>query len=172
MARKDFPTCIKNTTVAVTYLNPDASLYGFDFEHYRRKNAATKNYMDPSNRTTAVKAETEQGYLGEIYLIRGKGVVQKTSFIPGKIKLRCEMNSAGIIQFNTNYLGGWKSNQSVKVLNNGGLLAVNVPKGNYNIELYYWPKYLTPCFIMLAIGLISFSLLLWAIKHSKRDANL
>lgn len=172
MPRTHFPSCIKNRRIDVTHLTPDASGWGFDFEHYRRFNAATKNFMDPSNKTTAAKACTESGYMGESYVISGSGRVKVEQYTPGVLVSICTMNTGGTIEFNTNFLGGWRCKEGFNVFDNHGLLAVQVPPGNSRITLFYAPNYLPFCVMLASLGIISSVLLMLFFNSSQKVGNL
>lgn len=172
MNRSQFPTTITHNRIDVTYLTPDASGWGFDFEHYQRKNAATKSFMDPSNRATSVKASTELGYHGEAYLLRGSGFVNVRNFTPGRLVAACTMKTAGIIEFNTNYLGGWFCKEGYKVINHNGLVAVKTPANARNLTLYYSPNYMPLCLLLASMGIISSILLLLFFNAKYQTGNL
>ncbi len=161
MQTASFPKMITNNTIQVTYLSPNASNWGFDFEHYNRKNTASKYFMDPSNLPTNVKAIEEPDYKGESYFISGTGKVKIQKYIPGEIQLKIKAETKSEVQLNTNYLLGWKANQNqVKTFEKNGLLTLKVPKGTTSITLDYLPNYLIICSVLTFIGIGLFLLLL------------
>lgn len=153
MPTKEFPKSIKNEKITTTYLTPNASMWGYDFEHYNRLNVASKYFMDPSNRPTNVKAIEEHGYKGESYFTKGKGTIEVQKYIPGEIQIRVDSKTDNEIQLNTNYLLGWKSNNKIiEPFDKEGLLTVKIPKGNHQFKLFYRPNYLLICSVLTLIG--------------------
>jgi len=153
MATNEFPKMIKNENITTTFLSPNASNWGFDFEHYNRHNAASKYFMDPSNRPTNVKAIEESGYKGESYFTKGQGKIEVQKYIPGEIQIKVNSETDSEIQLNTNYLLGWKSNKKIiKAFDKDGLLTVKIPKGIHQFQLVYLPNYLLICNLLTLIG--------------------
>ena len=161
MPTSKFPKMIINDKITATYLTPNASMWSYDFEHYNRKNAASKYFMDPSNLPTNVKAIEEPDYKGESYFINGKGIFEVQKYIPGEIQIKVNSKTASEIQLNTNFLLGWKTNnEMIKPFDKNGLLTVKIPKGIYQFKLFYSPNYLILCSVLTVIGIGLFLLLL------------
>lgn len=169
LSTANFPKGIYNTKIDTTFSNPNAYGWGFDFEHYNRKNAATKTFMDPSSKEIFVKAFDEEGYKGEIYLLDGKGTASVNKFIPGEIEIKYDLTENSKIQVNTNYLLGWKTaDNKVSAFEENGLLTLKIPEGSGNVTLNYFPKYLILCAILSVLGLLLTILLFYSDFRRKK----
>ena len=172
MPTHEFPKMIKNEKITTTFLTPNAPMWGYDFVHYNRVNTASKYFMDPSNRSTNVKAIEEQDYKGESYFIKGEGTIDVQKYIPGEIKIIVNSKTSSEIQINTNYLLGWKSNiESINPYDNDGLLTVKVPKGKHQFTLIYSPSYLISCSSLTLIGIFLTFLLLFSKFFNRISVN-
>jgi uncharacterized membrane protein YfhO len=159
----EMPSVINFTKVDKTYPNPNSYGWGFDFEHYNRWNACTKTFMDPTSKPMQVKSFDEAGYRGEIYVLDGEGEAKVHSYIPGELTLDYNLQRPSKIQVNTNFLLGWKSMvSSIKVLNEDDLLTLEIPKGNGQVKVVYWPNYMLVCIVLSCLALLlSISMLVY-----------
>lgn len=145
---KVFKSLIKNSTIDATFCLP-SDLWGFDFNHYLRINKGSKLFMDPSLKQGKIRGIEDFDYKGEIYFLQGKGEAKILSYTPGSIVLSIQQDSTSVIQLNTNYLLGWKSNNSkVYPFSNNGLLTIKTNLKSVKLKLHYSPYYFYPVILL------------------------
>jgi uncharacterized membrane protein YfhO len=101
-------------------------------------------------------ANTDDSYKGEYYL-SGGGVVSLKKWSPNRLVFHFKGKDKDRLIVNQNFAQGWHSSQGPPI-NHKGLLAVYLPSGDYEIEVYYSPKSFKVgvCFLLFALGIILF----------------
>lgn len=146
------PSIITSQTIITTVM--DSNVPG----HYTGRQGSVKCF-DSLKYKTSVSSKGNPLYQGEIYLSAGEGKVFLSEYTPGHIKFKYACAEPCRVEFNTNYLLGWKSSSSkFQPSESYGLLGVDLPAGTVNedIELSYSPKHLP-----YILGLLSLSLVLF-----------
>jgi hypothetical protein len=86
---------------------------------------------------TNVLGFNQPGYRGEQYML-GPGDVQLLSWSPNRLQYKVEAQTPATMVVNQNYDAGWELRQGAgKIVDEGGLLAVDVPAASQQIELVY-----------------------------------
>ena len=91
-------------------------------------------------------AVLDKGYRGEFYLLK-KGVASLLKWSPNKFVYHVKLQEANRLVINQNYWTGWHASQGT-LSNFFGLLAVDLPPGEYDVAVYYLPL---PFLIGLAV---------------------
>jgi len=129
--------------------------WGFDFRHYFDKNTGAKDSGEPAPVHGDIKSVDDSTYKGEIYLTKGRGKAVMESYTPGKIHIRYALDTLSEIQLNTNYLLGWKTNDTdLKVYDKAGLLTIIPDNLTGEADILYRPSYLYVIFPLFLMGLI------------------
>jgi len=82
-------------------------------------------------------AINDKDYRGEFYF-KGKGKVELLNWSPNKFVLHVNLQKDDRLVVNQNYWPGWHVSKGV-LTRNEGLLAVDLPAGEYDISLRYLP---------------------------------
>ncbi len=152
---KVFHSLIKNSTIDATFSSAGMD-WGSDFNHFLRVNKGTIGFMDPSNKHGKIKAVEYGDYKGEVYFLQGKGKVELISYTPGVIHLKMQQDSVCKIQFNTNYLLGWKCNNSdLEVMDEDGLLTFSTSLKKAELRFHYAPAYFYPVLTWYILSLLA-----------------
>lgn len=138
-------TRVDQTVKGPAYFNDGEYLWGHDFDLFLHENTASKTFMDPAVVRGEIKTIDDPGYRGEVYFLEGKGEIDVLSYTPKSLDVQLMLDEKSKIQFNTNFLLGWKSlNPEVLVSNENGLLTIQIPEtGKYKLTLKYSPGYLS-----------------------------
>jgi hypothetical protein len=83
-------------------------------------------------------AVTDPGYRGEFYL-NGKGKVALTGWSPNRLVFHAVLRERDRLVINQNFRSGWHSSCGA-VTESGGLLAVDLPVGDYDLSMWYRPR--------------------------------
>ncbi|MFH1811045.1 MAG: hypothetical protein ABIJ09_20055 [Pseudomonadota bacterium] len=88
------------------------------------------------------------------------GQVQLKRWSPNQHTLRVRLSAAGRVLLNQNNLGGWHVDgpADARVVNQNGLLGVDLPAGEHDVVLFYRPRYFGTGVLMTAatvLGLIA-----------------
>ncbi len=151
----EFPSRIENNTIETTYLTPNGKYWGFDFQHYNRKNAATKSFMDPSS-STLVKSNDDPNYKGEAYVLNGEGNASILKYTPRELILHYDLKQNSEIQVNTNFLLGWKSSEKlIPAYDKDGLLTFKPNNKRGDISFKYRPKFYYLTVYLFLAGILS-----------------
>ena len=94
--------------------------------------AEPRFFVDPQDRLHA-----SSRYRGEAYLLDGKGAVE-VRVTPNRIRVRYQASEPATIVINQNFDRYWRANVG-RPHANGGLLAVRVPEGAGDVDLWYSP---------------------------------
>ncbi len=134
---------VDKTVANAGYFRSDGYLWGHDFDLFLHRNAASRSLMDPAVVRGDIKVFDEKGYRGEAYLLQGRGKVKLIHYSPGEITVDLTIKEPAIVQFNTNYLLGWKSdNPNVKIYDKQGLLTISLDSDLVKkVKLTYSPPY-------------------------------
>jgi len=136
---------------------------------YFLKNTAAKNTYEPSAGISEIKCTDSSNYLGEIYLLSGKGSAHVIKFIPGEIYIFYELSQVAIIQLNTNFLAGWKVESGDAVAySQSGLLTIETGNLKGELKLSYRPWYLPFVFGFFVAGLIIFFTIIFKLWKETR----
>ena len=113
-----------------------------------------------------VKIVGEQGYKGEVYLVKDTGSVIVNSFSPNSVTVDVSLEEPSRLAVNQNYYKGWKvKGVTGKISPYKGLISVRLPKGSYRVTLYYLPN----SFIIGAvISMITFMSLIFLLTRPSR----
>ncbi len=84
------------------------------------------------------RANTDEEYKGEYYLLND-GTVTLNEWSPNRQRFHIKSEEENKLVINQNFDQGWRSSSGIIVTQNG-LLAINIPPGNYDFEVYYLPK--------------------------------
>jgi hypothetical protein len=159
------PNRIENSTIETTYFSPNGKYWGFAFQHFFRKNAATKTFMDPSSKTF-VKSNDDPNYKGEIYLLKGEGNASILKYTPRELIVHYDVKQNSEIQVNTNFLLGWRSSEkSIPAYSKKGLLTFHPKNKKGDISFKYRPKFYYFRVYLFITGLLS--LLLYIVFGEK-----
>jgi len=75
----------------------------------------------------------------EYFADPAQGSVRRLAWSPNQLLLDVDARSAGTLRINQNYHPGWRADAG-EVVNEGGLLAVNVPAGHRALRLRFLPR--------------------------------
>ena len=161
-----FKNLITSTTIEKTVADASDN-WRFDFLHYYNSNTGAKASYEPAIIQGDIKSVDDQGYKGEIYLTKGRGIANIQSYTPGKIKIKYSLDTISEFQINTNYLLGWRSNDNnLKVFESNGLLTISPRNLNGEVEVLYRPNYLKIILPLFLMGLILSIFILIKIKRN------
>jgi hypothetical protein len=83
-------------------------------------------------------AQSDEGYKGEYYLT-GSGAISLKQWSPNRLVFYVKANNGDQLVINQNFADGWHSSRG-NLTTHGGLLAVDLPSGDYELEIYYLPR--------------------------------
>ena len=83
------------------------------------------------------KAINDKDYRGEYYFM-GEGIANQLRWSPNKLKYHIKLTKPDRLVINQNYWPGWKTSHGV-VLRQNGLLAIDLPAGEYDLKVKYHP---------------------------------
>ena len=149
----EFPTYItkRNITQTLQYV-PKPEVYLLD-------NTASKVCYEAIYVQSNVRHVNEPQYKGEVYLLNTSGNIEILEFSPGFINAKYELDSPGIVVFNTNSNNSWVVNEPNVIVPNN-LLSVSVNQGKGILNLHYQPPYLKYIIIFYVSGIILYLLIL------------
>lgn len=124
--------------------------------HYLLMNRGSVRCYDSLEYQTSVLAYSDPSYRGEVYVESGTGTVKENSYTPGRISVSYSCESSCEIKFNTNFLGGWSSDDPKleSFSYPDGLLGLRVPKGAGQTMVRYSPRYWPTVVILYILGLL------------------
>ena len=138
-------------TVAQSSESPGS---GKDFLLYFETDTGSKSTYEPISTGGKIRSVDDADYLGEIYLVKGKGTVSIDNYTPGKIQISYDLDTISEIQLNTNYLAGWNSSDSgILVTKSDGLLTIKPDKLSGKAVFFYRPDYLFAIIPLFIFGL-------------------
>jgi hypothetical protein len=88
---------------------------------------------------------------------------------PNTFTVDLNANGAGRIVLNSTYDRGWRSDQG-EVVEQGKMLAVDVPAGKYTLHVHYWPHGLTVGFILSGVSIVGLAALFVVSRLRRRRA--
>ncbi|MBX3191910.1 MAG: hypothetical protein KF819_33275 [Labilithrix sp.] len=92
------------------------------------------------------------------------GVIVASRRTPSTFTFKVKLDRKARVLANTNFERGWRASAG-DVLNDGGLVAVELPPGEHDVRLEYWPKGLTAGFA--ASGAATLGLVLFLIRRRR-----
>jgi|GEM_PF-4383080 len=135
---------------------PTVKNSGYEFLGYKAKNTAYQDTYDPAKPDRCVLlGQTASFFHGEVNgNQKNLCQVKLLEYIPGKIRLKIRTKKKSRILLNTGYLAGWHTfSKQVNVINNRGLLALDVYDFHGEITLYYGGQQKRFLFLSYFIGL-------------------
>ena len=150
---------------------PETKNSGFEFLGYKWVNTAFKDTYDPAKPIFEVKSILDSTYRNEVFFEpKNLGYVKLLEYIPGKIQLYIHTNRKGKVKLNTGFLQGWStSSKHIKVINDHGLLALDVNDFKGKLTIYYGSPKRNSLFIFYIIGL---GLFVYLIYSTRKDVRL
>lgn len=120
-----------------------------------------------------IKSRGEQDYKGEYYFEKeGDNSIELVKWTPNKISLNLKIGHDNILLINQNYHKVWKNKENFNIINKGGLLAVEVPKGEHTINLYVFQNKIIVGLLLFLIGsVVGVFFLIKAYKSPKVPIN-
>ncbi|MBW2478191.1 MAG: hypothetical protein JRE63_12800 [Deltaproteobacteria bacterium] len=105
-------------------------------------------------------------YQGEYYF-SGRGFVALEWWSPNRLVFHIKTAKKDRLVVNQNYAEGWRATQG-NIISQNGLLAIDVPAGDYQLEIYYLPKtFLIGCYVFLASIILTLLFMIYSFKTSK-----
>lgn len=90
----------------------------------------------------AVQWRTHEDYRGEVFL-EGRGNAEITSFSPNKLHIAVDLAEDTTVVVNQNWEQSWNATVGTLRPSSDGRIAIDLPAGEGEVELSYWPKGLT-----------------------------
>jgi hypothetical protein len=141
--------------------NPD-----FSYISFLQNTGLTNNYEPMAMPIADVRAVTDQGYRGEIWLDRG-GEVSTVFWSPNRLIYRVRCPTPQNLIVNQRYDKGWRSTDRRPVRPYNGLISLQVMPHDVDLTLIYRPRtFLVGCALSLfGLGL---SLAIWPLTTHER----
>ena len=125
-------------------------------QHYFSGKYGGRITYEPAAPRTHVRSIAMPSYQGEIYRTQGEGAFTPISITPGKITLYYSAKTPFNLEFNSNYLAGWRvTSGQAKIFPTGtSLIGAQFLPGSGKVTLEYWPLYLNKTLTFYALGVL------------------
>jgi hypothetical protein len=111
------------------------------------------------------RAFNDKDYRGEFYFV-GKGVATQLKWSPNRLKYHVKLEQPDRLVINQNYWPGWRVTRGV-VTRHNGLLAVDLPAGEYDLRIKYQPITFTAGLSLFFATLFSIAMILFMELYAK-----
>jgi len=88
------------------------------------------------------------------------GSVTRTSWSPNRIKLHVELSRPARVLVNQNWAPGWHATAGT-VVSNEGLIAVDLPAGSQDVELWFMPRSTLGGGAVTTVSLLAIAFIVW-----------